>query len=115
MLKFPIRVKNGCDILSAIFPTKQADVQLAIELAKNDSRINRLIVFGSAITLNCGMTSDIDIAIDTSDISFDEFINVAHPFFVNIQSEVDIIHYNDIHSDLLKQNVDKGVCVYVKQ
>lgn len=114
MYVFPKRCQ-GSDKLKYIFPSKQKAVQKAIELAMNDSRIERLIIFGSAITMKCGIGSDIDIALDVPNIDFEEFAKLARPFFTEIPSEVDIIHYNKIHSELLKKEVDKGVCVYARQ
>lgn len=42
-------------------------------------------------------------------------IELARPFYTEIPSEVDVIHYNDIHSESFKNEVDKGVCVYAGQ
>lgn len=114
MYIFPKRCE-GSEKLKYIFPSKQKAVQKAIEPAMTDSRIERLIIFGSAITMKCGIGSDVDIALDVPNINFDEFAKLARPFFTEIPSEVDVIHYNDIHSELLKKEVNKGVCVYARQ
>ena len=106
---------EGSEKLKYIFPSKQKAVQKAIELAMNDSRIKRIIIFGSAITMKCGSGSDLDIALDIPDMDFDGFTKIARPFFTEIPSEVDVIHYNDIRSELLKNEVNKGVCVYDRQ
>ncbi len=111
MYIFPKRF-GGADELKYIFPSKQKAVSKAIELASEDKRIKRLIVFGSAVTMNCGSSSDVDIAIDVPDIAADDFAKLARPFYIEIPSEVDIIHYNNIHNELLKSEVEKGVCVY---
>ena len=114
MCVFP-QVVTGEETLKYVFPTKQKDVQTAIDLAKSDIRIERLIVFGSSVTLNCGMTSDIDMAIDAPGVSFEEFPELAHDFYRMIESEVDLIQYNQIRNALLKDEIDrKGVTVYAK-
>ena len=111
---FPVII-DGDESLKYVFPAKQKDAQVAISLAKADNRINRLIIFGSSVTMDCGMTSDIDIAIDAPNISEDDFLRIAHKFFIGIKSEVDVIHYNNIRSSMLKNEIDtKGVPVYVK-
>ena len=112
MYNFPLIVK-GNDILKRIFPAKQKAVAQILELLKDNEKIDRIIIFGSAVTLNCGTYSDVDVAIE-ADISTDEFLKVAHILYVNVDSEVDVIHYNTIRSELLKQEIDsKGVEVYV--
>ena len=115
MYIFPIKYE-GAEELKYIFPSKQKAAQKAIELARADSRVIRLIVFGSAVTLNCGIGSDIDIAIDAPEVSGEEFLSLAHPFLSEIPSEVDIIHYNSIGSELLKNEIcSKGVAIYVNR
>ncbi len=110
---FPV-VTSGDDTIKYVFPTKQRAAQKAIDLAKEDERIKRLIVFGSAVTMRCGMISDIDIAIDAPDISEDEFMKMARGFYREIDSEVNVIHYNDIHNKLLLKEIDeKGVNIYI--
>lgn len=112
MYIFPVRC-SGDEKLKYIFPSKQRAAQKAIELAQADDRIRRLIIFGSSTTLNCGIESDIDIAIDAPNINTDEFISLAHPFLSEIPSEVDVIHYNNIHSELLMEEIKtKGVIIY---
>ena len=111
---FPV-VTAGDETLKYVFPTKQRDVQEAIRLAKADERITRLILFGSSVTLRCGMNSDIDLAIDAPNVSEDAFLKIAHGFYRSIVSEVDVVHYNRIRSTLLKEEIDqKGVCVYAR-
>lgn len=111
---FPLVVR-GDETLKYIFPTKQKAAQIAITLAKGDHRIDRLIVFGSATTMQCGMQSDMDIAIDAPNVAEDDFMILAREFHRKIESEVDVIHYNSIHSTLLKKEIDeKGVNLYVK-
>lgn len=110
---FPVKFE-GAEELKYIFPSKQKAAQKAIELARADKRIKRLIVFGSAVTLDCGIGSDIDIAIDAPSVGQDEFLSVAHPFMREIPSEVDIVHYNNVTADLLKSEIqNKGVELYV--
>ena len=62
MRVFP-QVAKGSERLKYIFPSKQRDAQIAINIASADERIERLIVFGSAVSPDCGTDSDIDIAV----------------------------------------------------
>lgn len=114
MCKFPV-VTKGDNTLQYVFPTKQKAAQIAINLAKADDRIERLILFGSAVTMNCGTSSDIDVAIDAPSISKEEFLKIARTFYHEVPSELDMVHYNRITSSLLKDEIDKkGVNMYVK-
>ena len=112
---FPL-VTEGDETLKYVFPTKQRAAQTAINLAQADGRIDRLVIFGSAVTMQCGMKSDMDIAVDAPNMSEDDFMKLARGFYRGIDSEVDVIHYNNIHNALLKREIDeKGVPVYVKR
>lgn len=112
---FP-RVAPGDETLKYVFPSKQRAAQQAITLAKRDDRIRRLVIFGSAVTMQCGTVSDLDIAVDAPDVSEEEFLKIARSFYREIDSEVDMIHYNAIRSPLLKREIDeKGVDVYVQR
>lgn len=113
MYIFPLKCE-GSDILRHIFPSKQRAVLKTIEIAEADDRIDRVIVFGSAVTMKCGVGSDVDIAIDAHDIDDDGFAKLAGKFYREVPSEIDVVNYNNIHSNLLKENISKGVCVYAR-
>ena len=114
-MMFPLSF-TGNKTLRYIFPSKQEDTQKAITLAQAEEKIRRLIVFGSAVTMQCGTGSDLDIAIDAPDISDEEFGKLARKFYLGISSELDLIHYNAIRSPLLKDEIrKKGVIVYAKR
>lgn len=117
MHTFPIRINNADESVKYIFPSKQKDIQSAINVARETPEIKKLIVFGSATTLNCGVESDIDIAVDAPGIKHeDDFILLSRRIRQALQSNADIIHYNSVHSDLLKKEIDtKGVEVYVNR
>ena len=95
MHTFPIRINNADDSVKHIFPSKQKDVQSAIDIARENPEIKRLIIFGSATTLNCGMESDIDIAVDAPGIKQeDDFLVLSRRIRQAIHSSADVIHYN---------------------
>lgn len=109
---FP-KVVDGCDSLKYVFPTKQKDARTAVDIAGRDSRIARLIVFGSAVTDRLGQTSDLDLAVDAPGVCEDDFAKIARGFWKAIPSEVDIVDYNGKKSELLKDEIDnKGVVIY---
>ena len=110
MQLFPIRVLKGDDVLKYIFPSKQKDVQNIINCAKTMPNVLKIIVFGSALTWNCGVQSDLDIAIEHDKKL--QFEQIASPFFKNTKGKTDIIDYNDIFDNSLKENIKKGVVIY---
>lgn len=114
MLIFPV-VARGSETLKYVFPSKQRDVQKAIEIASADERIDRLILFGSAVTRNCGTTSDIDLAVSAPGMSEEAFLKVTRRFRLAMDSDLDILHYESIRDELLNQEIQKkGVTVYAR-
>ena len=108
---FPLIVL-GNEQLKHVFPSKQRPVSQLLKLLKDDERIQKIILFGSAVTRNCGVDSDIDVAID-ADITTDEFERMAHLIYLGVDSEVDLIHLNNTKSELLKDEIkQKGVVLY---
>lgn len=114
MYIFPKRC-DGADELKYIFPLMQKEVQKVIDTAKDLPEIRRIIIFGSAVTMNCGIGSDLDIAVDAPEITNDdEFIGVIRPIRRVLNVDSDIVHYNRIRSPILLSEIDsKGVDVYV--
>lgn len=112
MYIFPL--KNGHDeAVKYIFPSKQKDVQSAIDAVRRFPAVRQLIVFGSAVTPNCGIGSDVDLAIDMPSASEDDFMKVYRALRKSLSGEADIIHYNTVRNELLKKEIaEKGVCVY---
>ncbi|MBO4366345.1 MAG: hypothetical protein J5843_01675 [Clostridia bacterium] len=107
MYVFPKRFA-GDDCLKYVFPSMQKQVQKVIDNAKSDSRVGRVRVFGSALTLNCGIGSDLDIAVDAPDIESDEdFLSVFQSIKKGLDVDCDVIHYNRIQNSLLKEEIDK--------
>ncbi len=115
MWLFPV-VAEGSETLRYVFPSKQKDVRKAIEIASADERISRLILFGSAVTKNCGTTSDIDLAISAPNVNEEEFLKMIRPFRLSIDSNMDILHYETIRDETLNQEIrKKGVTVYARR
>ena len=116
MYSFPKRC-DGDDVLIHIFPSMQRQVQKVIDFAVSCEAIKRIRIFGSAVTRNCGMGSDLDIAVDAPDIlSDEEFFSISRPIRSLLDVNADVVHYNTIHSEWLIDEIDtKGVDVYVNR
>ncbi|MBR1599862.1 MAG: nucleotidyltransferase domain-containing protein [Lachnospiraceae bacterium] len=118
--KFQLVVKDS-DIynLQYIHPIKQKLVDRIVRYAKKDSNIERIIVFGSAITNRCHERSDLDICIKWLMASHDEdgvFVRETQQVmrYISLESHgnCDVFAYDYIDSPELKADIDKGVVVY---
>ena len=115
MLCFP--KKEGLrDSVKYVFPTMQEEVNKMIIAAEKISEIKRVIIFGSAVTLNCGINSDLDIAIDAPEIiEEDSFLKLIKPIKKVLCTSNDILHYNSIKNSILLDEINRnGVVVYGK-
>ena len=92
---------------SHIFPTQQQDVYNLIQLQKDDSRVEKIIIFGSSVTSACNPWSDIDVYFQVTE-SIDRFKKpkCVVPF--------DVWTNYDVDDRLLKEIEDTGVVVYEK-
>lgn len=104
-------------MLKHIFPLMQKQVQTVIDISATLPEIKRVIVFGSSVTMNCGIDSDLDIAVDAPYIcDEDDFLKLVRPIRRAVTVDSDILHYNNIKNTILLKEIDsKGVEVYVKR
>lgn len=113
MYNFPVKI-DGCKELKRVFPTMQASVQKIVDIAKTLPEIKRIIVFGSAVTPNCGIGSDIDVAFDMPTISEDKYYSYLKPIRFNIDIPYDFIHYNSVTNPILINEINnKGVEIWL--
>lgn len=99
--------------LDRIHLIKRRTVRDCIKVARKNSRIRRMIVFGSSVTEHCNENSDLDICLDitgsTKEISL--FESVADMSEI-CDGDCDILIYSSI-SEPLKSTIDRnGVVVY---
>lgn len=95
MYVFPKRC-DGADTLKYIFRLCKRGAE-SDRGNKNIDCIRRITIFGSAVTMNCGIGSDLDIAVDAPDITDeDEFIQIIRPIRRAVCVDADIIHLNGI-------------------
>ncbi|MDO4961670.1 MAG: helix-turn-helix transcriptional regulator [Eubacteriales bacterium] len=69
VVHFPIVCDDEHIDMSRIYPTKQRLVKSVIDQVRPDKRLNKLILFGSSITMRCCRDSDIDFAVGLADCS----------------------------------------------
>lgn len=98
---------EGAEVLRHIFPIMQREVQKIIDTSSQIGEIKRVIVFGSAVSLNCGIGSDLDIAVDAPDIQGeDAFLKLVRPLRRALPVDSNILHYNEIQNELLLREID---------
>ncbi|MBQ9531603.1 MAG: nucleotidyltransferase domain-containing protein [Eubacterium sp.] len=98
------------NLICHIFPTKQIDVQRIIDYALNNAGLEKIVIFGSAVTWNCNADSDLDIAVWSDHNNFKLFSKYLSK---NLQTEFDLIDYNSIDNVHIKNDIlKKGVVIY---
>ena len=110
---------DSFDYVNKIHPLKQKIVKEIVDAAKEDSYVNRLIIFGSSIRYDCNVTSDLDICIDWTESCSDED-GVLKPFTRHMYSiitkvthgNVDVVPYEFLDNMLITDAVLQGVTVY---
>ena len=118
--KYNMVIKNPVAInLEFIHPLKQELVNVIVGRAIEDINVKKLIVFGSSITSKCNPFSDLDICIDWKIRSHDDdgvYVLETNAFmkFISLKSNgnVDILSYDDIENQSIKEAVDGGIVVY---
>ena len=118
--KYNLVIKNPVAInLEFIHPLKQELVNVIVGRAIEDINVKKLIVFGSSITNKCSPFSDLDICIDWKIRSHDDdgvYVLETNAFmkFISLKSNgnVDILSYDDIENQSIKEAVDGGIVVY---
>lgn len=117
MYRFPVVVPTQFD-LRAIYPTMQKYVDRI--LCGLPNHIEKVIVFGSAVTLRCGEDSDLDILLITKREQSDVLSELS-PIYRGIGIDIDfviktpdeILNSNiEKESTLIQEIKEKGVVVY---
>lgn len=90
-----------------IFPTKQKYVKEIIDALQEDAAVQRVVIFGSAVTSACNPWSDIDMYIEQS-----ENKKVSLP---PVKTDLDVWTNYTADETLLREIVKKGVTVYERR
>lgn len=63
--------------IERVFPTQQQAVKQINEALCNDSRVNKIILFGSSVNMRCTIHSDLDVLIFMNDLSNEAKLDVS--------------------------------------
>lgn len=110
---FPICVECRNEekrILQRVYPIMQPYIQQILRSTFPD--VTKIILFGSSITMNCNIESDLDIAIQTNTYDLQVFHTVREMIERMIPIKCDVLYYNDIsQSDSIFMEVNKGLVI----
>lgn len=110
---FPIVVDNNNYDVSRIHPLKQRIINNIYNVVSNDSRISKVVVFGSSTTIRCNKNSDIDIAIELNNYSNENRNDVSEKIQEVNNYNTDIIWLDKIKTGSnISNNINKGVTIY---
>ncbi len=98
--------------LERVFPTKQRIVKKIHDYFKDDDRLVCIVLFGSAVTISCNMSSDVDLLVRLSDNNIDN--ETKNDISERLQEfcdwKADIIWYDRITpKERIYNNILKGV------
>ena len=105
-------VKEGCDFENAfhIHPLKQCDAKRFVDDIRNDSDINGVIAFGSAVRFDCNSGSDLDLLIVRKDDKKDIRADIT-----DVDGELDLIFSSGVGDRLKDEIKATGVVIYRRQ
>ena len=77
-------------------------------------KIQKVIIFGSRAKGNFSSGSDIDLAVEATDLNYDEFIRIQTEFDqLELIYKIDFIDYTKIIEPALKSHIDRvGKIIY---
>lgn len=113
---FPVvkELRYNTKLYEKIYPIVQFEVEGIINILQDTEGLDFVILFGSSLSWRCHYESDIDLAIGISE-GYD-FYKVLKEVRTKLNSleirEIDILIYNELDSDILKENIDKGLVIY---
>ncbi|MBR1597350.1 MAG: nucleotidyltransferase domain-containing protein [Lachnospiraceae bacterium] len=110
---------DAFDHVGKIHPLMQKKVKEIVEMAKNDTNVRRIIIFGSSTRYDCDITSDLDICIDWNQDCYDQD-GVLMSFTSSMRSVIsrvtrgraDVVNYEYLNDTMLRDAVEGGVVVY---
>lgn len=118
---FPLVVNSKIKNIRRIHPLKQKQVDEIVSSIIKEDDVKRLIVFGSATSNMCHEGSDLDICVVWNFDCFDGegvYVPKANQLLKRIskicEGNVDIMPYTSWMSDEIKEEILKGVTVYVQ-
>jgi predicted nucleotidyltransferase len=109
----PCKQRPDLPILRKVHPLKQRMVSQLIDCAKECPSVARIYVFGSAITHDCGVDSDIDLYIQFLPHTPDTDKSAFRREILGFVGVADIFYDTDIDAkEAIYDEIMKGLVVY---
>lgn len=89
---FPLVDESLGEEYHRIYPLMQCEVK-SVMLAVKNYNVS-VIIFGSALTMKCNITSDLDVCIKSKDYNIEQFHEIQTKILKNISVNCDVIYYN---------------------
>lgn len=105
MQSWRVCIKEPFQNCEHVYPIQQSRVKELIRILGNDENVKRMLVFGSSVTDNCHIDSDVDVYVELVEdktCSIREFVDFAYDLWTN---------YN-VDSRLKDEILKTGVPVY---
>lgn len=110
IIHFPIIEPDSLVDMSRIYPTKQRIIKNILSTLRSDDRINRLMLFGSSITMACNKDSDIDLAVDLKELTTSARNDISEKIQLACDWNADIIWMDHLSSDdRIYKDIMKGL------
>lgn len=106
--KWKIVIEKTFDNCEYIYPIQQKKVSDLIEYFKKNKNVKSIIIFGSSISSNCHIGSDVDVYVDLyedENIIKDKYFDFSYDLWTNFS----------VDERLYKEIMKKGVIVYEKR
>lgn len=105
--------------VNRIHPLKQKQVKSIVDVAKKDSHVKTIRIFGSSIRYDCDITSDLDICIDWNEDCYDQD-GVLKSFTLNLRKAIsritggnaDVVNGAYLKGTVVEEAARNGVLVY---
>lgn len=113
IFEFPLIVKSDFKEIKRIHPQKQLQVNQIYTELKDNLLVQKIIVFGSTISIKCGIYSDLDLAVKLTQNTLSAKNIISEKIGQITEWNYDIIWLNDIVStEPIIKKIKNGVTLF---
>ncbi len=96
------------------FGLRETDIEKLIDMLASNSKISKIILFGSRAKGNFGEGADIDISLTGNNLNLDDIIDAKlETDQLNLPYKFDLVIYERIKENALKEHIDRvGIVLF---